>query len=107
MYAIGGGQHRNVGTIVHDHESAGLACAGNEVPAHLQQGAAWCVLTSNLDKAGAAREIRVGERWHRPSRSASHLVVDDGVQTGEVQTASARFLSLSVTGANRSMNFVL
>ena len=41
-------------------------------------------------------EICVGERRHCPSRPASHLVVDDGVERREVQTASARFLSLSV-----------
>ena len=107
VHAVGRGQLRDVGAIVHDDDRARLVRALHDILAHAEELAARRVLASDLNEAGAAREVRVGQRGHRPSRPASHLVVDDGVERGQVQTASARFLSLSVAGAKRSMNFVL
>jgi len=47
------------------------------------------MFASDLDESGAAREVRVGEIRDPPSRPASDLVVDDGVERGKGQTASA------------------
>jgi hypothetical protein len=65
------------------------------------------VFTADLKEARAPRETGVRQSGHRPAGPPGDLVVDDHVESREVQTASARLFLAAGRHGERSMNLVL